>query len=129
MATSVRGGGSARPRVLIVDDNARVRAVVRELIRQVAAEISECGDGCSAERIYAAERPDWVLMDITMPGCNGIETTRRILAKHPEARIVIVTDHDDAAFRLAAAQAGAIAYVLKEQLDDLPRVLGGGSTA
>jgi two-component system, NarL family, response regulator DegU len=116
--------GGARPRVLIVDDNPRVRALVRDVIRSSVGSISECGDGCSAEKLYAAEQPDWVLMDITMPGCSGITATRRIVAAYPEAKIVMLTDHDDEAFRLAAAEAGAIAFVLKEEMQELPNVIG-----
>lgn len=118
-----------RPRVLIVEDNARVRAVIRHLIDDVASQIYECGDGHAAETIYAAERPDWVLMDISMPGLDGMEATRRLTAKYPYARVVILTDHADKEYQRAALEAGACAYLLKEDMPELIELLGGRDVA
>lgn len=72
---------------------------------------------------YAAQRPDWVLMDIDLPGQDGITATRALLTANPTARVLIVTGYDDAELRRAAAAAGACGYVLKEDLFDLRRLL------
>jgi DNA-binding NarL/FixJ family response regulator len=110
--------------VLIVEDNTGVRALVRVLIGDSAGEIYECGDGITALDLYAAVRPEWVLMDISMPGIDGIETTRRLTSGFPGARVVMLTDHGDDAYRRAAAAAGACGFVLKEEIASLPAVLG-----
>jgi DNA-binding NarL/FixJ family response regulator len=72
---------------------------------------------------YAVCRPDWVFMDVRMPGLDGIAATCRIKADFPAARVVIVTSYDDAKLRRAAREAGAFAYVLKEGLFELRRIL------
>lgn len=106
-------------KLLIVEDNATMRQMMRRMAVGVADEISECSDGIDALAQYAAERPDWVLMDVCIPRLNGIHATRQIKAAFPAARIVIVTSFDEAGLREAAQQAGACGYVLKENLTDL----------
>ena len=106
--------------LLVVDDSAPVRQLIGEIFTPIASEIRECADGADALQAYNAQKPDLVLMDIRMRVMDGIEATRRIRAAHPLARIVIVTDFDDDALRLAAKQAGACGYALKDNLLDLP---------
>jgi CheY-like chemotaxis protein len=110
--------------LLIVEDNENMRGLLKSLVRDLTSEIHECGDGAEALACYTAHRPDWVLMDIKMPRTDGIEATRQITAAFPKAQVVIVTDYDDAELRAAACEAGARAYVLKEDLLALRRVLG-----
>lgn len=110
-------------KLLIVDDNAAVRRLIKSIVQPFATEIRECEDGLEAVSAYRSEIPDVVLMDIRMKYVDGIETTRQIKAAHPAARIVIVTDYDDEALRSAAIGAGACAYALKDNLLDLVRVL------
>lgn len=93
-----------------------MRRMIRQVVADLADEISECGDGQEAVALYPALRPDWVLMDIEMVGLNGIAATRQIRAAYPTARILIVTNYNDAMLREAAHQAGASGYVLKENL-------------
>lgn len=109
--------------LLIVEDNPAMRRLMRRLVADLADEIGECSDGVEAVALYAELQPDWVLMDIEMPRLNGLAATRRIKADFPEARIVIVTNYDDATLRRAAEQAGACGYALKENLIDLRRLL------
>ena len=106
-------------KVLIVDDNASVRRLIRSVLPPLASEIYECANGPDAVAIYQAHRPDVVLMDIRMGAMDGIEATKRIKAADPEAKIVIVTDYDDDGLRQAAIRAGACSYTLKDNLLEL----------
>jgi CheY-like chemotaxis protein len=110
-------------KILIVDDNASVRRLIRSVLPPLAGEIYECANGPDAIATYQAHRPDVVLMDIRMGEMDGIEATNRIQAADPEAKIVIVTDYDDDALRQAAIRAGACGYVLKDNLLELAGLL------
>ena len=111
--------------LLIVDDSVRMRATVRSLLSPSGAQVvGECGTGAEAVTMYADLRPDWVLMDIAMPGMDGITATQRIRAEHPTAKVIIVTDFGDAALQSAAAEAGAVAYVRKDNLMSILEIIG-----
>lgn len=110
-------------KLLIVEDNCEMRRLIKSVVSKIAEEVYECGDGSEALAAYAAHRPDLVLMDIEMDGTDGIRATGEIRASFPEARIIIVTNYDDGDFREAASEAGACAYVVKENLVDLKRLL------
>ncbi|MBX3277332.1 MAG: response regulator transcription factor [Acidobacteria bacterium] len=114
-------------KLLIVEDNAPMRQVTRRMVADLAECISEASDGDEVLRIYAEERPDWVLMDIEMARMNGIAATRQLLEAFPEARVVIVTNYNDEPLREAARRAGACGYVLKENLIDVRRLLQSAS--
>ena len=114
-------------KLLIVDDKAQVRSMIRRFLVDLAAEISETDDGESALDAYAAFLPDWVLMDIEMKHTNGIVATERIRAAYPQANIVIVTNYDDDSLRERAMAAGARGYVLKENLLALRSMLMTGA--
>ena len=105
--------------VLIVEDNAGVRRLLRSAVAGIATAAWDCCDGADALEAYAVHRPDIVLMDIRMPRMDGLAATRQILGIHPLAKIVIVTDYDDDALREAAREAGACGYVLKLDLLEL----------
>jgi DNA-binding NarL/FixJ family response regulator len=62
-------------------------------------------------------------MDIKLPGMNGLEGTRRLTREHPGAKVIVVTQYDDPVYRDEARSAGARGYVLKDRLDELPRLL------
>lgn len=110
------------PTILIVEDHEDTRRELKKLLGDVG-EIYECCDGSEAFSAYENHRPDWALMDIKMEKMNGIAATRKIKAAYPEARIVIVTGYDDVELREAAQRVGACGYVLKENLDDVRRLL------
>lgn len=110
-------------KLLIVEDNAEMRRLIAGLVRDLAETINECSDGADALSAYSQYQPDWVLMDIKMPGLDGVAATRQLIAAFPEAQVVIVTDYPDAKLRAAANAAGACAYVLKEDLFALRRIL------
>jgi len=109
--------------VLIVDDNPRFRELIRTVLAGLVDDVRECADGDEAVAAYGLQRPDWVLMDLQMARTGGLEATRRILAVDPTARVVIVTQYDDAHWRAAAVDAGASGYVLKDNLLDVRRLL------
>ena len=110
-------------KLLIVDDSVRVRALVKRLVGGLCEAIYECADGAEALAAYDAFHPDCVLMDIRMQNLDGLEATRRIVAAHADARVVIVTNCDDDRMRETARAAGACGYVLKEDLASLPGML------
>ena len=101
---------------LIVENEPAVRRVITAVLAPLAPEIVECTDGAHALAAYETCHPDIVLMDIAMPELDGLSATRVITSAHPSARILILTNFDDAALREAAHAAGATAYVLKENL-------------
>jgi DNA-binding NarL/FixJ family response regulator len=113
--------------VLIVDDSPQFRQLIRTIVAGVADEITECADGDEAVAAYGERRPDWVLMDLRMARVGGLEATRRLVAADRTARVLIVTDYDDAHWRAAAAEAGACGYVLKENLLEVRRMLEAGT--
>jgi CheY-like chemotaxis protein len=113
-------------KVLIVEDHAWMRQLIRAVVADLAEAVSECEDGSEAVAIYAAQQfnsGDRVLMDLQMPGMDGLEATRRLRAAFPEAQVIIVTQYGDSHLREAAKQAGASGYVLKENLLELRKLL------
>lgn len=109
--------------VLIVEDNAGVRRLLRRAVQQIATEIWECGDGVEALAAYGEHLPDLVLMDVRMPIMDGLAATRQIRKAYPQARIIIVTDCDDEETRAAANEAGAWGYALKQDLTTLEALI------
>jgi len=117
-------------KVMIVDDNAEMRTLIRSLLSGVTQAFAECASGADAVARFGAERPDWTLMDIAMPGMDGLTATRRIKAQFPEARILVITQHHSVKLRDSAREAGATGYLNKEQLTWLEGILtgaGGGT--
>src|SRR5690348_10398452 len=110
--------------ILIVDDNSGVRRMVRNMIEDIDSEIIECDDGAAAIAIYEVLTPDFVLMDINMQPVDGLTAMRAILKQHPDARIVIVSQHQDARTRSTALAMGAHAFVGKEDLMSLRDLIG-----
>ena len=102
-------------RVLIADDHPVVRGGLRALIETLEGlEVAgEAGDGETAVREAQLLRPDVVLMDVRMPGIDGVEATRRIRASVPETAVLMLTMYDDDATVFTAMQAGARGYLLK----------------
>lgn len=110
-------------KLLIVEDNASVRSLIRRVVAGPGDETDECADGRGAVEAYRRSRPDWVLMDIVMEQTDGIAATKQIKAIDSDARIIIVTSYDEIDLREAAAAAGACGYVLKENLFEVRRLL------
>jgi DNA-binding NarL/FixJ family response regulator len=110
-------------KLLIVDDHAGVRALIRQLATPFAGEIRECASGIEAVHIAQTFRPDLITMDIRLGDMDGIEATAVLHAQCPTARVIIVTSYDQTALRRAAASAGAIHFVAKDRMFELPSLL------
>lgn len=103
------------PRVLIADDQTLFRSGLARLLEEDprVQVVGQAVDGEDAVGQAAAVVPDVVLMDLKMPNLDGVGATRRILAEHPEIKILILTTFDADSFVLQALRAGASGYVLK----------------
>src|SRR5438067_1711566 len=103
-------------RVGIADDQALLRGSFRVLVDSSAAltVVGEAADGVEAVATARRERPDVMLMDVRMPGMDGIEATRRICAEFPEIRVLILTTFDLDEYVYAALRAGASGFLLKD---------------
>jgi DNA-binding NarL/FixJ family response regulator len=108
--------GTQVARVLIADDQTLFRAGLARLLEEDARVqvIGQAGDGAEAVKQAAALKPDVVLMDLKMPGFDGVEATRRILAEHPGIKVLVLTTFDADSYVLQALRAGASGYVLKD---------------
>lgn len=112
----------ARIRILIADDHAIVREGLRALIeaKPDMELVGEAEDGERAVALAGSLQPDVVLLDLVMPGMNGIQAVREIVRAQPQARILIFTSFGNDADVFAAIRAGALGYLLK---DSSPQVL------
>jgi DNA-binding NarL/FixJ family response regulator len=119
-------------RVLIADDQALLRGSLRVLIEAEPdlIVVGEADTGAEALDLVLAERPDVVLMDIRMPGMDGIEATRKITAQQHAPRILVLTTFDLDEYVYSALRAGANGFLLKDtppaQLVDAIRVVASG---
>ena len=102
-------------RILLCDDHLLIRASLKSLIGEFPGidVVGEAGDGREALEHVARLRPNVVVMDIAMPGLNGLEATRRLVKEHPQVRVVMLSMHADESHVLQALRAGASGYVLK----------------
>lgn len=104
-------------RVVVVDDVEWVRSLLSDLLNDVdgVQVCATAADGGEAVGVVLAERPDVVLMDLKMPNVDGITAAKDILAKWPEAKIILNSAYGDAALIEAALSAGIAGYVTKDQ--------------
>ena len=103
-------------RILLADDHKIFRDGLRPLLEKLpgAEVVGEAQDGQEAVAHARELSPDVVIMDISMPGLNGIEATRQILAGRPETRVVVLSMHADRRYVLETLRAGAKGYLLKD---------------
>ena len=116
------GGPPSRITILLVDDHELVRKGVRALLEaeEDLVVVGEAQDGRRAVELAARLRPDVVLMDLAMPGLNGMESTRQILDANPATRVLVLSAHSDEEYVNRAVSLGVAGYVLKESsLEDL----------
>lgn len=118
--------------VLLVDDQQLMREGLRTLLELEPDLhiVGEAADGSQALARYAKSQPDVVLMDVRMPGMDGVEATRQLRQRHGDARVIILTTFDDDEYVFEGLRAGAAGYLLKaisgEELAAAIRTVAGG---
>jgi len=113
-------------KILLVEDNAEMRRLLKSIIEKIADEILEASNAIEAVALYRAERPDWVLMDVFMKPTDGLTAAETIKSVDSDARIVFVSNHTDKRTREAAHNAGGTAFFGKDDLLSLLEFLRGG---
>lgn len=119
-------------KILIVDDHEVVRDGLKNILTSLdnISIAGEAGNGEDAVKMYSSLKPDLVIMDISMPGMNGIEATRVIKEKDPDARILILTMHDNQEYLNQIIRSGAKGFILKntdkEELLDAVKTVASG---
>ena len=106
-------------RILIADDHGLLRAGLRALLNGEPdlEVVGEAADGDEAMRLARTVQPDIVLMDIHMPGCGGIEATRRLKVLRPDVLVLILTVHEEKSLLQEAIRAGAAGYIIKRAVE------------
>src|SRR5689334_13548177 len=101
--------------ILLVDDHAVVRSGLSKflIVNKDLKLVGEASDGAEAIQMVALHKPDVVLMDLMMPGVDGIDATRQIHQKHPHVKVIVLTSFSDQNMVQGALQAGAIGYLQK----------------
>ncbi len=117
-------------RILLADDHALVRAGIRMIIEGLPgfSVIAETGDGLEAVRLARQLAPDIALLDLSMPGLNGLDATARIVKECPAIRVVALSMHTAENYVLEALRAGAMGYVVKDAaVEELEQALNAVS--
>lgn len=107
--------------VVLVDDQVLFVESLRSVIESRSDDFSVVGvyyDGTEAAREIGATQPDLVLMDVRMPGTDGVQATRRLLSKNPSLRVLMLTTYDEDAYLQQAIRLGAVGYLLKDMPPD-----------
>ena len=117
-------------RVVVVDDHPVFRRGLRTLLEDLSVEVvAEADDGAAGVEAALEHRPDVVLMDLQMPGVSGVDATRALTERLPEAKVLVLTMVDEDAAIFAAVQAGALGYLLKGAgQDEIGRTLEAVAT-
>jgi two-component system chemotaxis response regulator CheY len=107
------------PRVLIVDDAAFMRSMIRDILTKNGFDVAgEAGNGNEAVRLYEELKPDLVTMDIVMPLKSGIEATREIMSRFPDAKVVICSALGQETLVMEAMEVGAKDFIVKPFKED-----------
>jgi DNA-binding NarL/FixJ family response regulator len=104
-------------KVLVVDDHPAFRFGIMRLLKQLGGvEVcGEAGDGSEALEVFRKQHPDIVLMDISLPGRDGVELTKMMLSEDPKVTVLVVSMHDESNYALRALRAGAKGYLRKDE--------------
>lgn len=101
-------------KILLVDDAAFMRMLIRDTLTKAGyTQILEASDGAIAVQTYEAEKPDLVIMDITMPNMTGIEALKEIKAKNPGAKVIMCSAMGQEAMVVEAIRLGALDFIVK----------------
>ncbi|MBE1554971.1 response regulator transcription factor [Sporosarcina limicola] len=121
-------------KILIVDDHQLFREGVKRILdfEDSFDVVAEGDDGCEVQALYEEYAPDVVLMDINMPRMNGVEATELLIEENPDAKVIMLSIHDDESYVSHAMKTGALGYMLKEMDTDaiiqaIKVVASGGS--
>jgi len=109
--------------IMIVDDNERIREVIKDTLSVIPCSFIECSNGRDAIDSYNRLLPDWVLMDVMMKPMSGITALSEIKKHHPDAKVIMVTNSVEEGVRDATLKAGAAAFIQKESLSLLPDLI------
>jgi DNA-binding NarL/FixJ family response regulator len=96
---------------------------VRGILGDLASQIHDYADGLDAVARFDHDRPDWAIVDVAMPTVDGFTLTAWIRSRHPKTRVAIMTQYDNPKLRARAGELGAAAFVLKDDLQQLRRLL------
>ena len=127
-------GGTSMTKIIIVDDHQLFREGVKRILdfEDTFEVVAEGDDGADIVNLYNLNNPDVVLMDINMPGKNGVEATSELIATYSEAKVIMLSIHDDESYVTHALKSGALGYMLKEMdadeiVEAIKVVANGGS--
>ena len=107
-----------RARVLLADDHADVAEQLRSILEADFDVVGIVGDGSSLLAATYLLEPDVIVTDFAMPGMDGLEVTTEILHRTPDARVILITSHDEVGIQRRALAAGAMGYLTKFTADD-----------
>jgi CheY-like chemotaxis protein len=110
-------------RLMIVDDHASTREMIRKFLDLPGITFCECASGEEALAQSREFKPNWITVDVNMPGLDGFQTTEALRAAHPSAHIIIVTGYNEPHFRRLSNSVGATGLICKENLSALHMML------
>ena len=110
---------------LIVDDHPMTRQAVIDSLREPGDVFAEAGTGEEAIEHCERHSPDWIIMDVKMPGKGGLFASAEITTRHPGTRVVVMSQYDDELMAAGARAAGAIDFISKDRIAELPEILDG----
>jgi CheY-like chemotaxis protein len=108
---------------MIVDDHASTREMIRKFLDLPGITFCECASGEEALAQAREFKPNWITVDVNMPGLDGFQTSEALRAEHPSARIIIVTGYNEPHFRKLSNSVGAVGLICKENLMALHMML------
>ena len=106
-------------KLLLVEENAGLRRLLRTLLAQSGTEICECAEGTQAVSLSVVEAPDWIVLDFNLARADGLQVLQQLHTVCPQARLVLLADEASARLRTQARAAGATQLLLKENLLEL----------
>jgi len=110
-------------KLMIVDDHASTREMIRKFLCLPGIDFYECSSGNEALRCARSYQPDWITVDVNMPGLNGFQLAEALREQNPRAHVVIVTGYNEPHFPKLSNAVGAVGLVCKENLMTLHMML------